>query len=112
MKTKFTCIICPVTCHLEVADGQVTGAKCKRGVAFALQEIKLPIRTITTTVRCEDQQGRCQIPVKTEQAVPLKDIPGLMKQIKQIRLDKKPRMGETIKSSALSESVVLVVTGE
>ena len=51
---ELTCIVCPNGCKLSVTQTQsgiaVSGAQCKRGVAFATAEMKNPMRSLTTTV--------------------------------------------------------------
>ena len=52
---EMTCIVCPNGCRLQVMekDGkiEVTGATCKKGVAFAENELKNPTRSIASTVK-------------------------------------------------------------
>lgn len=72
MKRNLTCIICPMGCALEVElkDGEVlsiTGNTCPRGAEYAKTECTNPMRTVTTTVRCEN--GKV-IPVKTDRMIP------------------------------------------
>lgn len=67
MKKEFTCIICPIGCTLEVElNGKevisVSGNTCKRGESYAINECTNPLRTVTTTVKCEDGSV---LPVKT-----------------------------------------------
>ena len=70
---NLTCIICPLGCALTVefdSDGnvsKVSGNTCPRGKQYAIDECTNPVRTITSTVRCEDGSV---IPVKTNKSVP------------------------------------------
>ncbi len=53
---ELTCIVCPIGCRLSVedaADGelQVTGNRCPRGAAYAVEEIRSPKRVVTATCR-------------------------------------------------------------
>ena len=49
MKSELMCVLCPNSCHIEVAyDGQkniqeIEGNKCRRGYDFAAQEILCPM---------------------------------------------------------------------
>ena len=68
MKKELTCIVCPIGCTLEVeVEGKevksVCGNTCKRGEAYAINEFTNPLRTVTTTVKC---QNGAVVPVKTE----------------------------------------------
>lgn len=72
MKRELTCIVCPVGCTLVVdLDGKeikdVKGNTCPRGKEYAINECTNPLRTITTTVRCENGTV---IPVKTSCPIP------------------------------------------
>lgn len=53
---ELTCIVCPIGCRLSVedaADGEllVTGNRCPRGAAYAVEEIRAPKRVVTATCR-------------------------------------------------------------
>ncbi len=68
MKKEFTCIVCPIGCTLSVElEGRevkaVSGNTCKRGETYAINECTNPLRTVTTTVKCENGGV---LPVKTE----------------------------------------------
>ncbi len=73
------CIVCPRGCALGVdADrGEVTGAGCKKGVVYGLNEVKNPLRTLTTTVRIEGGTYRV-LPVRTDAPLPKKHMSGAM----------------------------------
>jgi len=63
-----TCTLCPNGCHLIYEeDGTVSGAKCKRGVAYAVQERTVPMRTLTFTLRTE---AGTLVPVRTDHPIP------------------------------------------
>ena len=64
------CIVCPNGCRLHVAeDGTVSGQGCKRGVAFAQQELQAPMRSLTTTVKTKLAQ--CPVlAVRTDGEIP------------------------------------------
>jgi CxxC motif-containing protein len=54
VRAHFLCIGCPLGCRLEVDvqgdDIAVRGQSCRRGEAFARQEVTDPRRVVTTTV--------------------------------------------------------------
>ena len=70
--TELICITCPRGCHLTVDEENgftVTGNSCKRGEIYGVNEIKNPVRVVTSTVRTDsEEQPRC--PVKTNGAIP------------------------------------------
>lgn len=109
---KFICIICPKCCELEIDGSEVNGARCKKGEEFAHQEVILPLRVITTTIRCETQEGIKIVPVKTASPVPLSHIPSIMHHIKQARLSEIPTIGSPITLTGSSEPIELIITGE
>jgi len=60
MKTthEFTCINCPLSCGLTLTeeDGEVlevSGADCRVGEKYAVEEFRNPRRTVSTTVRVQ-----------------------------------------------------------
>jgi len=109
---KFTCLVCPTCCELETDGSNVNGARCPRGEAFALQEMVMPMRVVTTTVRCDTAEGLRMVPVKTTSAVPLGRIFEIMKGIKALRLAQVPAIGTKIHAGTTENQVELVVTGE
>ncbi|MBQ8005928.1 MAG: DUF1667 domain-containing protein [Clostridia bacterium] len=80
MKRELTCIICPIGCSLEVEieNGEVQSVKgntCPRGKKYAETECIAPMRTVTTTVRCDDGSV---LPVKTDSPIPKEKMFELM----------------------------------
>jgi CxxC motif-containing protein len=112
-KTKqFTCIVCPACCELETDGVEVNGARCPKGGQFALQEMVMPLRVVTTTVRAETTGRIRMVPVKTEAPVPMARIAEIMKEIKALRLAKVPSMGAKIVTGPRETPVEWIVTGE
>ena len=72
MKRELTCIACPLGCSLTVTlDGKtivsVEGNTCPRGKEYAINECTAPVRTVTTTMRCDDGG---LVSVKTNKPIP------------------------------------------
>ncbi len=72
MNRELTCIICPLGCKINVQleEGEVlavSGNTCPRGKTYAITECTAPMRTLTTSVRC--QNGRL-LSVKTDRPIP------------------------------------------
>ncbi len=83
MKSKLTCIECPIGCTIEVVleDRKVvsvTGNNCPRGKNYAEAEVVCPKRVVTSTVRAENGE---MIPVKTDKPVRKDAIFEVMKKI-------------------------------
>ena len=72
MIRNLTCIACPLGCNLTVTlDGKeivsVEGNTCPRGKEYAVSECLSPVRTVTTTMMCENGE---LVPVKTKNPIP------------------------------------------
>lgn len=81
-----TCIVCPVGCRLkvEMEDGKVirvSGNECKRGEAYARTECVNPVRTLTTTVRTDDDR---LLPIRSATPLPKDTIFSCMAAIDDI----------------------------
>jgi len=81
MTRELTCIVCPVGCRLvaEIKDNgevEVRGNSCPRGKVYAENECVAPMRTVTTTIRCESGEI---LPVKTDTPIPKEKIFEAMK---------------------------------
>ncbi len=81
MIKKLTCIVCPLGCEMEVDFSKdkinsIKGNTCKRGAEYCKNEITNPLRTVTTTVRCENGD---MLPVKTDRPIPKDKIFEVMK---------------------------------
>ncbi len=96
----FTCIVCPIGCEIDVKlnNGKiisVSGNKCPRGKEFVLQEIKNPLRVLTTTVRIENGEY-AMLPVRTDRPVPKSKIFDIMREISLIRAKAPVKMYDVI----------------
>ena len=81
MKRELTCIACPLGCALTVnLDGKtvisVEGNTCKRGKEYAINECTAPVRTVTTTIKCENGE---LLSVKTSKPIPKENVFDAMK---------------------------------
>ncbi len=69
MSRELVCISCPRGCNITVDDEmQVSGNSCKRGVDYAIQELKDPRRILTLVLRVKDYPR--PISLKTDKPVP------------------------------------------
>lgn len=113
-KRELTCIVCPRGCPLTVtlACGRVTevvGNACKRGKEYAENECTYPVRTVTSTVRCEDGSV---VPVKTSTPIPKELVGEIMKALCTLRAPADARISDTLVSDILGTGAHIVVTGK
>ena len=95
---ELTCIVCPRGCQLSVElDGDkvvgVSGNICKRGFSYAEAECTRPVRTVTTTVRCES--GRV-VAVKTNAPVPKSKVFEVMAEVNRTVAQDGLKIGDVI----------------
>ena len=110
---ELTCIICPKGCQLKVegtGDEIISsGALCKRGNAYAFQEMTNPVRSIQSTVKTTIP-GFKVAAVKTSAPIPLKQIFDYMKVINGIVLKEKKQCGDVIFYGLNGSDVNLILT--
>ena len=111
MKRELTCIVCPRGCNLTVEFNEdksiksVSGNGCKRGINYAENECTHPMRTVTSTVRCDD--GRI-VPVKTASAVPKELVFDVMREINSVRPEGRISVGDVIIENVCGTGVDVV----
>lgn len=108
MTRELICIICPRGCALkvEMEEGKiksVTGNSCQRGVKYAEDECCNPVRTVTSTVRCDD--GR-MIAVKTDRPIPKDKVFECMKIINGARVNLPVSIGDVVVDDVFGSKVV------
>jgi CxxC motif-containing protein len=113
MERILTCIVCPRGCTLKVElsdEGKVlsvTGNACKRGVIYAEAECTHPMRTVTSTVRCEDG---VVVACKTSGTVPKERVFDVMKAINGVSANNDLQIGDVIIENVLGLGVDVVAT--
>ncbi len=93
------CINCPKGCHLVVeevnGEVKVSGNSCPRGVTYAVNELKNPLRTLTTTIAIDS--GNCaRLPVISSSPLPKGKIMDAMKELKGVCVKAPVHMGDVI----------------
>ena len=80
MVKEFVCIECPRGCSLFVTKTEekisVSGNFCKRGEAYAINEVTLPKRILTTTMRLGERRVavKTDVPVRKERQLELVNL--------------------------------------
>lgn len=85
------CIVCPRGCHLKYSYDQeqqlvVTNNRCKRGPEYLAQELELPKRMLTTTVKVKGGDIPV-VPVYAAEYVAKDDVSQIISYLKQITID-------------------------
>lgn len=89
MKTEMICIVCPMSCHMEIEQAEdgtilsVIGNSCNRGDSYARKELTMPMRMLTTTVAIEGALHR-RLPVILTGEIPKEKQEEVMKEISKI----------------------------
>lgn len=115
MKKELTCINCPLGCSVTVTmedDGtitDITGNTCKRGEVYARNEVKNPVRTITSTVKVEGGSAY-SVPVKTSDAIPKEKMKEAMVEINEALAKAPIKVGDVIIDSIAGTGIKLVAT--
>ena len=108
MKRTLTCIVCPLGCQLEVElEGKkvlsVTGNTCPRGKVYAETECVAPMRTVTSTVKCEDGS---LVAVKTDRTIPKESIFDCMKIINRAVVKLPISVGDVLIKDVFGANIV------
>ena len=112
MKKVMTCIACPQGCRLEVdADGArvlaVTGQKCKRGDAYARQEVEAPMRLLSTSVLTRGLELK-MLPVRTSGPIPKGKLFDAMDAVKLLVVTSPVKAGAVVAQNFLGLGVDLL----
>lgn len=112
MKRTMTCIECPQGCRLEIeADGarviSVAGHKCKRGDAYARQEVEAPMRTLTTSVLTRGLELK-MLPVRTSRPIPKEKLFEAMEAVKRLTVTSPVKAGSVVAENFLGLGADLV----
>lgn len=117
MIKSLTCIECPKGCKISVDfDGDkinsITGFQCKKGEAYAREEVADPKRILTSAVLTKGLELK-MLPVRTNKPIPKSKLMEAMeeiKKIKKIRQGKPVETGDVIKKDFIVQGVDLVAT--
>ena len=118
MNRTLTCIICPNGCELDVAwenEGgvpeniTVTGNKCPRGVEYAEQELKNPMRTIASSVVLTGGTMPL-VSVRVNGPIPKAKIMDVMEEIRKATVSAPVKIGDVVIADVLGLGVDVVAT--
>ena len=112
MTRELTCIVCPRGCDLTVTieDGKVIsvgGNACRRGVTYAENECTHPVRTVTSTMACENG---AVVSVKTDRPIPKELVFDCMKAINAAKAPEGTKIGDVLIANVLGTDANIVAT--
>jgi len=112
MIKQLTCIECPKGCKITVdMDGDkitgITGFSCKKGEAYAREEIADPKRILTSSVLTKGLELK-MVPVRTSKPIPKSELMEAMNEIKKIRLANPVNVGDVIQKDFIVPGVDLI----
>jgi len=110
--TRIICIVCPKGCHLNVDENNnfaVTGQDCELGETYGRNELKNPMRTITSTVKIDGAIHR-RCPVKTSMPIPKSLIVEAMKLLDHVELSAPVKMGQIVVANICGTGVDFVAS--
>ena len=94
---ELICITCPKGCHLKVDEQTfaVTGNACPRGAAYGANELRNPVRVVTSTVVVTGSEIR-RLPVKTDRPIPKGKMFAVMEEIARVQVTGPVRVGDVL----------------
>ena len=110
--TGLICILCPKGCHLSVdeeMENSVTGNNCLRGEKYGQTEVANPMRVVTSTVCIKGGKHR-RCPVKTDSAIPKRQIHAAMRLLDGVCLISPAKRGEIVVDNILGIGINFVAT--
>ena len=116
---EIICITCPKGCHLKVDEETfaVTGNSCPRGAVYGANELRSPVRVVTSTVIVEGPARRLpdtspdkgrgtgeagggvtprRLPVKTDRPIPKGRMFEVMEEIARVRVHAPVKVGDVL----------------
>lgn len=107
---EIICITCPKGCHLKVDEVTfaVTGNSCPRGAVYGANELRNPVRVVTSTVIAEGPARR--LPVKTDRPIPKDKMFEVMAEIAGVRVKAPVAVGQVLIENVAGTGGNLVAT--
>lgn len=116
MTKNLVCIVCPVGCRLTIEEDQtieqgykITGNKCKRGIAYGIEEMTHPTRMVPTTVKIEGAFLN-RLPVRTDKPISKDLIFKAMDVINDYTASAPVKMGDVLIENILGTDVNIIAT--
>jgi len=112
-ENQIICVACPKGCQLTIdRDGDkvlVSNQGCKRGVEYAIGEVKDPRRMVATTVRIEGGMHPL-LPVYTAHPFPKGKIMELLAFLRGVKIKAPVKEGDILVKDALDTGIAIVAS--
>jgi CxxC motif-containing protein len=113
-RVHFTCVTCPIGCEIDVElqDSDVIsmeGSKCAKGKEFVLQELKEPMRILTTTIRIRGAKW-AMLPVRTDEPIPKRLLFKVIEELANIEMQAPVKVSNVIISDIAGTGANIVAT--
>lgn len=98
-KNSIICIRCPKGCKLSLVayknDVKIEGNDCKIGIEYGLEEIKNPMRIVSSTIKILNSKYP-RLPVRTKDTVPKDKIKKIIDIIKNKTVEAPVNIGQVV----------------
>ena len=116
MKRKFTCIVCPNGCEIEIIVENneivaIDGALCKKGEEYVIQEMYNPKRNIASSVKVINGENSL-VSVRLTEAIPKAEIFNVMQEIIKAKMQAPIHVGQIVIKNILNLNVDVIATKE
>ena len=119
MIKEVICLQCPLACKIKVVvseNGEILemeGYTCPKGKEYAEQEVKNPVRILTTTVRVLSRDDEHPLlPVRTRSPIPKKLLKECMRVLARVEVCPPVKVGDVIVENILGTGVDVISTAE
>lgn len=113
-KIEMICINCPLGCPLTAEKTEngykISGNTCPRGEQYAINELTAPKRTLTTTLKVSNREGKF-LPVKTKTPISKGKLFEAMEILSSYDVKAPVKVGDVVFANLLGESDI-VAAGE
>ena len=110
---KLVCINCPRGCNLTVEEVageiRVSGNTCKRGETYAINELRNPLRTVTTTLKIYSKKYE-RLPVITSSPVPKAKVMDVIKALKDVEVKAPIKLNDVVVKNILDLNVDIIAS--
>jgi len=110
---QIICVACPKGCRLQLnRDGEeilVSNQGCKRGIEYAIGEVKNPRRMVATTVRIRGARHPV-LPVYTSAPFPKARIFELLETLRKIQVQAPVKEGQVILENACNSGISILAS--